>query len=78
VTFIGLKVGLFTGDAADVVGELVFNDCTPIRSCLRAPVQARRLNAGNLHVWLRVRLLLIKANSANAADGRRSLRVRSC
>jgi hypothetical protein len=26
VTFIGLKLGLFTGDAADVVGELVFND----------------------------------------------------
>jgi NAD(P)H-hydrate epimerase len=31
VTFIGLKLGLFTGDAADVVGALVFNDCKPIR-----------------------------------------------
>ncbi|MEB0046423.1 MULTISPECIES: NAD(P)H-hydrate dehydratase [unclassified Pseudomonas] len=26
VTFVGLKLGLFTGDAADVVGKLVFND----------------------------------------------------
>jgi NAD(P)H-hydrate epimerase len=49
VTFIGLKLGLFTGDAADVVGELVFND-------LQAPpalfdgvtFSARRLTAGNL------------------------------
>ena len=49
VTFIGLKVGLFTGDAADVVGELVFNDLHADPQLLEgAPVSARRLNAGNL------------------------------
>lgn len=49
VTFIGLKVGLFTGDAADVVGELVFNDLHADSQLLEgAPVSARRLNAGNL------------------------------
>ncbi len=49
VTFIGLKVGLFTGDAADVVGELVFNDLHADPQLLEgAPVSARRLNAGSL------------------------------
>ncbi|MHC8346246.1 NAD(P)H-hydrate dehydratase [Pseudomonas sp. RT6P73] len=49
VTFIGLKLGLFTGDAADVVGELVFND---LQACAESfngvAVNARRLTAGNL------------------------------
>ncbi|MCW8276349.1 NAD(P)H-hydrate dehydratase [Pseudomonas sp. PCH199] len=49
VTFIGLKLGLFTGDAADVVGELVFNDLHADPQMLKdAPASARRLNAGNL------------------------------
>ena len=49
VTFIGLKVGLFTGDAADVVGELVFNDLHADPQLLEsAPVSARRLTAGKL------------------------------
>jgi NAD(P)H-hydrate epimerase len=49
VTFIGLKLGMFTGDAADVVGELVFND---LQACAESfngiTVDARRLTAGNL------------------------------
>jgi len=49
VTFIGLKLGLFTGDAADGVGELVFNDLHADPQLLEAaPVTARRLTAGNL------------------------------
>jgi NAD(P)H-hydrate epimerase len=49
VTFIGLKTGLFTGDAADVVGELVFNDLHADPQLLEgAPTSARRLTAGNL------------------------------
>ncbi|WP_095192136.1 NAD(P)H-hydrate dehydratase [Pseudomonas sp. Irchel 3A7] len=49
VTFIGLKLGLFTGDAADVVGELVFNDLHADPQLLeRAPTSARRLMPGNL------------------------------
>jgi NAD(P)H-hydrate epimerase len=49
VTFIGLKLGLFTGDAADVVGELVFNDLHADPRLLEgAPISARRLTAGNL------------------------------
>lgn len=49
VTFIGLKLGLFTGDAADVVGELVFNDLqAPPELFDGAPFTARRLTAGNL------------------------------
>jgi NAD(P)H-hydrate epimerase len=49
VTFIGLKLGLFTGDAADVVGELVFNDLqAPPELFDRATICARRLTAGNL------------------------------
>ena len=49
VTFIGLKLGLFTGDAADVVGELVFNDLHADPQVLEgAPISARRLTAGNL------------------------------
>jgi NAD(P)H-hydrate epimerase len=49
VTFIGLKLGLFTGDAADVVGELVFNDLHADPQLLgRAPISARRLSANNL------------------------------
>jgi len=49
VTFIGLKLGLFTGDAADVVGELVFNDLHADPRLLDgAPTTARRLATGNL------------------------------
>ena len=49
VTFIGLKLGLFTGDAADQVGALVFNDLQADPQLLgRAPVSARRLGTGNL------------------------------
>ena len=49
VTFIGLKLGLFTGDAADVVGDLVFNDlqATP-ETFIGATVSARRLTTGNV------------------------------
>lgn len=49
VTFIGLKLGLFTGDAADVVGEWVFND---LQAAPRAfdgiGISALRLTADNL------------------------------
>lgn len=49
VTFIGLKPGLFTGDAADHVGELVFNDLQATAETYSdIPVRARRLNAANL------------------------------
>jgi NAD(P)H-hydrate epimerase len=49
VTFIGLKLGLFTGDAADVVGELVFNDLHADPQLIeRAAFTARRLNFANL------------------------------
>lgn len=49
VTFIGLKLGLFTGDAADQVGVLVYNDLQADPRMLgRAPVSAHRLGTGNL------------------------------
>jgi len=49
VTFIGLKLGLFTGDAADVVGDLVFNDLHADPQLIEvAAISARRLTAGNL------------------------------
>ncbi|VVP06170.1 Bifunctional NAD(P)H-hydrate repair enzyme Nnr [Pseudomonas fluorescens] len=49
VTFIALKVGLFTGDAADHIGELVFNDLqATAETCDDIPVNARRLHAANL------------------------------
>ncbi|NUT73902.1 NAD(P)H-hydrate dehydratase [Pseudomonas sp. C1C7] len=49
VTFIGLKLGLFTGDAPDVVGELVFNDLHADPQLLEAsPISALRLTSGNL------------------------------
>jgi NAD(P)H-hydrate epimerase len=49
VTFIGLKLGLFTGDAADVVGALVFNDLHADPPLLdAAPAIGRRLTANNL------------------------------
>ncbi|MDT3311032.1 NAD(P)H-hydrate dehydratase [Pseudomonas sp. rhizo66] len=49
VTFIGLKLGLFTGDAADHVGALVFNDLQAAAETYRdIPVRAQRLNAANL------------------------------
>jgi NAD(P)H-hydrate epimerase len=49
VTFIGLKLGLFTGDAGDVVGELVFNDLHADPQLIEsAAFSARRLNVANL------------------------------
>jgi len=49
VTFIGLKVGLFTGDAADHIGELVFNDLQASADIYSdIPIRARRLNPANL------------------------------
>ena len=49
VTFIGLKLGLFTADAADHVGELVFNDLqAPAETFSDIAAAARRLNVANL------------------------------
>ncbi|WP_223514156.1 NAD(P)H-hydrate dehydratase [Pseudomonas sp. GL-R-26] len=49
VTFIGLKVGLFTGEAANVVGELLFNDLHADPQLIEgAAFTARRLTAANL------------------------------
>ncbi|WP_445179987.1 NAD(P)H-hydrate dehydratase [Pseudomonas sp. McL0111] len=49
VTFIGLKLGLFTGEAADHVGELVFNDLQASAEIYNEiPVSARRLTTANL------------------------------
>ncbi|WP_434653824.1 NAD(P)H-hydrate dehydratase [Pseudomonas sp. R3-56] len=49
VTFIGLKLGLFTGDAADRVGELVFNDLHADPDLVdAAPANARLLLPHNL------------------------------
>ncbi|MBK5378206.1 NAD(P)H-hydrate dehydratase [Pseudomonas sp. TH43] len=49
VTFIGLKIGLFTGDAADHIGHLVFNDLQASAETYRdVPVSAKRLGAANL------------------------------
>lgn len=49
VTFIGLKVGLFTGDAADLVGELIFDDLQADRVLVeQTPVSVTRLDASNL------------------------------
>ncbi|WP_460140395.1 NAD(P)H-hydrate dehydratase [Pseudomonas sp. S2_E01] len=49
VTFIALKLGLFTGDAADVLGELVFNDLQASPQAFEGvDVRARRLTASNL------------------------------
>jgi NAD(P)H-hydrate epimerase len=49
VTFIGLKLGLFTGEAADGVGELVFNDLHADSQLIGgAAFTARRLTAANL------------------------------
>jgi hydroxyethylthiazole kinase-like uncharacterized protein yjeF len=49
VTFIGLKLGLFTGDAADLVGELVFDDLQADPAIVaRTPVTATRLDTSNL------------------------------
>ncbi|WP_242208812.1 MULTISPECIES: NAD(P)H-hydrate dehydratase [unclassified Pseudomonas] len=49
VTFIGLKLGLFTGDAADHIGSLLFNDLQASADIYRdIPVIAQRLNTANL------------------------------
>lgn len=49
VTFIGLKLGLFTGDAANCVGEWVFNDLQADSQLIKqADTSARRLTTSNL------------------------------
>jgi NAD(P)H-hydrate epimerase len=49
VTFIGLKIGLFTGDAPDQVGELVFDDLQSDPDIVaQTPVSAKRLDVFNL------------------------------
>jgi hydroxyethylthiazole kinase-like uncharacterized protein yjeF len=49
VTFIGLKLGLFTGEAADHVGVLVFSDLQARAEIYNdIPVSARRLTTANL------------------------------
>jgi NAD(P)H-hydrate epimerase len=49
VTFIGLKIGLFTGDAPDRVGELVFDDLQADAAIVsQTPVSIKRLDAFNL------------------------------
>ncbi|APC16239.1 bifunctional ADP-dependent (S)-NAD(P)H-hydrate dehydratase/NAD(P)H-hydrate epimerase [Pseudomonas frederiksbergensis] len=49
VTYIGLKLGLFTGDAADQVGELQFSDLQADPQIVaESAVSAQRLNPGNL------------------------------
>ncbi|MDB6047603.1 MAG: nnr [Pseudomonas sp.] len=48
VTFIGLKLGLLTGDAADAVGALVFDDLQADPAIVeQIPVSARRLDGFN-------------------------------
>jgi ADP-dependent NAD(P)H-hydrate dehydratase / NAD(P)H-hydrate epimerase len=49
VTFIGLKIGLFTGDAPDQVGELVFDDLQADPAIVaQTPVSIKRLDRFNL------------------------------
>jgi len=49
VTFIGLKLGLFTGDAPDLVGELVFDDLQADPAIVgQTLVSAKRLDTFNL------------------------------
>lgn len=49
VTFIGLKLGLFTGEAADHIGEFLFNDLQASADIYRGiQVIAQRLNTANL------------------------------
>ena len=49
VTFIGLKLGLLTGDAADLIGELVFDGLQADPAIVaQIPTSATRLDAFNL------------------------------
>ena len=49
VTFIGLKIGLFTGDAQDQVGELVFDDLQADPAIVaQTPASIERLDRFNL------------------------------
>jgi NAD(P)H-hydrate epimerase len=49
VTFIGLKIGLFTGDAPELVGELVFDDLQADTAIVaQTPVSIKRLDTFNL------------------------------
>ncbi|MCI8209291.1 bifunctional ADP-dependent (S)-NAD(P)H-hydrate dehydratase/NAD(P)H-hydrate epimerase [Pseudomonas sp. S25] len=49
VTYIGLKLGLLTGDAADLIGELVFDDLQADPAIVaQAPRSAIRLDTFNL------------------------------
>lgn len=49
VSFVGLKIGLFTGDAPGLVGELVFDDLQADPQIVaQTPAQAQRLAPANL------------------------------
>ena len=49
VTFIGLKVGLFTGDGPDLVGELTFDDLQADAEIVKqTPLTVKRLDTFNL------------------------------
>ena len=51
VTYIGLKLGLMTGEAADLVGQLVFDDLGSDAGLIAAtPTSARRLDPSNLPI----------------------------
>ncbi|MFY1666409.1 NAD(P)H-hydrate dehydratase [Pseudomonas sp. Pseu.R1] len=49
VTFVGLKIGLFTADAPEVVGELIFDDLQADPAIVaQTPVSIKRLDKSNL------------------------------
>ena len=49
VTFIGLKMGMLTGDAPDLIGQLIFDDLRADKAIVaQAPVTAKRLDKTSL------------------------------
>lgn len=53
VTFVGLKAGLFLGDASEYVGVLKYSDLgIPVECLADRPVQMRRINDALLHEHL--------------------------
>ena len=49
VTFIGLKMGMLTGDAPDLIGQLIFDDLQADKAIVaQAPVTAKRLDKTSL------------------------------
>lgn len=53
VTFIGIKQGLLTADAKELVGRLVFDDLAVPESVYQSvPVSSERLSLSNLLLWL--------------------------